>query len=111
MSAYATTPELVAKQVRDFYYSYPHGRPLSGVRLIHLTAIRPNRGDYDQWRVDEYVAAIAGGAAMPPIIVRRYPGDRLLSIRDGTHRDLASRALGLTHIPALVEQAPARHRL
>lgn len=109
-TAYRTTPELVAKQVRDFYSSYPHGDALSGVRRFALSRIRPNRGDYDQERVDEYVGAIARGEPMPPIVVKRYPNETKYTIRDGTHRDLASRAGGLTHIPVLVEEAPVWHR-
>lgn len=104
VTAYSTTPELVAKQVRDFYFSYPHGNTLSEVRLVPLRSIRSNLGDYHQSLVDKYTAAIARGEAMPPIVLRLYPNSARYTIRDGTHRDLASRANGLTHIPALVEE-------
>lgn len=106
MTAYPTTPELIAKQVRDFYFWYPLGRALSEVRLVPLDSIQSNLGDYHQSLVDQYAEVIRRGEAMPPVVLRLYPGRSRYTIRDGTHRDLASRASGFTHIPALVEEAP-----
>jgi hypothetical protein len=108
MTAYITTPELVAKQVQDFNFWYPHDKALSEVQLVSLDLIQSNLLDYYRSLVDQYAEVIRCGGAMPPVVLRLYPNRKRYTIRDGTHRDLASRACGLTHIPALIEQAPVR---
>lgn len=106
MKSYQTIPNLVEKQRKDFYSSYPHGRGLSEVQMFPLDKIRPNLGDYEDSRVSEYEELIYFDTPMPPIVIRLYPNEKKYTIRDGTHRDLASRRCGMTHIPVLVEEPP-----
>lgn len=110
MTAYRTTPRLIAKQIKDFYSWYKNGGELSEVRLLSVDSIRDSSGDYHQSLVDDYADAISDGKAMPPIVVRRYPGQSFYVIRDGLHRYLASKENMLTHIPVLIEKNPKQKK-
>lgn len=100
---YSTTSALVEKQRKDWAF-HSDARFLLKLKYIALDAIRPNRGDFIAEHVEDIKEAMLDGITFPPVVLRKYPHERKYSIRDGTHRDLASRALGFTHIPAIVQE-------
>ena len=105
MRAYRTTPALVARQRADSRRSFPHHRDFEpDVRVVPLSEIEPNRFDFEEDKLFEYERSLRKGKRMPPIHLRRRPGAKLYEIRDGTHRDLASRGVGFDGVPALVER-------
>ena len=90
-------PAREAEEARDrgFFTRYE-------LRQIPLKQIIPQ----DVWNADKYdraKAAIASRTPLPPIEVHAK-GNRF-GISDGIHRFNASRDLGLTHIPAIINYA------
>lgn len=105
MRAYQTTARLAARQVEDSRQSFPHHRSFEPeVRVVSLGEIRPNDLDFEEARLSDYERALRRGKKMPPIHLRRQGPGELYEIRDGTHRDLASRRVGFEGVPALVER-------
>ena len=51
-------------------------------------------------RVKQFMALVRAGAPLPPVRVRRVGGR--FTIIDGNHRALASAALGLPFVPAVL---------
>ena len=108
MRAYETTAALVARQVEDSRQSFPHHRSFEpGVQVVSLGEIRPNDLDFEEARLSDCERALRRGKKMPPIHLRKRDPGGLYEIRDGTHRDLASRRVGFEGVPALVERGRA----
>jgi ParB family chromosome partitioning protein len=83
------------------------GRARGGVRNIDVERITPNpeqpRLAMDQATLDELAASIREHGVLQPILVRPLEGGQFQLIA-GERRWRASRAAGLTTIPALVEE-------
>jgi len=101
VKAYKTTSALVERQMREWRV-VERDREFHDPIYVPLTEIAPNAGDYEPSRVAEIRGAIVAGKTLPPVVLRRFGHQPKYEIRDGTHRDLASRELKLTHVPALV---------
>lgn len=116
MKAYETTPELIDEQRRKWaFLGFAPGRwqddqDLSeDVEIVALSQIKPNRFDYIEETVERYQRAIEAGEKFPPIVIQRYPHEIKYTIRDGTHRDLASRRAGMDGIPSLIRRPQVLH--